>query len=126
MLAHDGLDPSPNAVKRRLSTRGSLEAAFREVCPDHKGCEVERSILESILTDLGGGIRQARPGTRARAGCLPLELSGDAAEKLIDFLYQLTEALERHYSGLLINRAHQLASSGPPPPASTPSDDTPF
>ena len=58
--------------------------------------------------------------------CLPLELSGDAAEKLIDFLYQLTEALERHYSGLLINRAHQLASSGPPPPASTPSDDTPF
>ena len=36
--------------------------------------------------------------------CLPLELSGDAAEKLIDFLYQLTEALERHYSGLLINR----------------------
>ena len=58
--------------------------------------------------------------------CLPLELSGDAAEKLIDFLYQLTEALERHYGGLLINRAHQLASSGPPPPASTPSDDTPF
>ena len=28
--------------------------------------------------------------------CLPLELSGDAAEKLIDFLYQLIEALERH------------------------------
>ncbi|MDE2049663.1 MAG: hypothetical protein KGO22_16880 [Gammaproteobacteria bacterium] len=59
--------------------------------------------------------------------CLPLELSGDAAEKLIDFLYQLTEALERHYSGLLINCAHQLASSCPPPPTSTtPSDDTPF
>ncbi|MFP5208140.1 MAG: hypothetical protein ACLGRW_02490 [Acidobacteriota bacterium] len=58
--------------------------------------------------------------------CLPLELSGDAAEKLIDFLYQLTEALERHYSGLLISRAHQLASSCPPQPPSTPSDDTPF
>ena len=58
--------------------------------------------------------------------CLPLELSGDAAENLIDFLYQLTEALERHYSGLLINRAHRLASSCPPPPPSTPSDDTPF
>ena len=58
--------------------------------------------------------------------CLPLELSGEAAEKLIDFLYQLTEALERHYGGLLINRAHQLASSCTPSPASTPSDDTPF
>lgn len=59
--------------------------------------------------------------------CLPLELSGDAAEKLIDFLYQLTAALERHYGGLLINRAHQLQSSCPTPqPPSTPSDDTPF
>jgi hypothetical protein len=46
--------------------------------------------------------------------CLPLELSGDAAEKLIDFLYQLAEALERHYGGLLINRAHQLEPSCPP------------
>ena len=58
--------------------------------------------------------------------CLPLELSVDAAEKLIDFLYQLTEALERHYSGLLINRAHQLAPSCPPPPPSPATDDTPF
>ena len=58
--------------------------------------------------------------------CLPLELSGDAAEKLIEFLYQLAEALERHYGGLLINRAHQLAPSCSPQSASTPSDDTPF
>jgi len=58
--------------------------------------------------------------------CLPLELSGDAAEKLIDFLYQLTEALERHYCGLLINRAHQLERSCPPPSASPATDDTPF
>ena len=58
--------------------------------------------------------------------CLPLALSGDPGEKLIDFLYQITEALERHYSGLLINRVHQLAPSCPPPPASPPSDDTPF
>ena len=58
--------------------------------------------------------------------CLPLELSGDAAEKLIDFLYQLTEALERHYGGLLITRAHQLGPSCPPQPPSSPTDDTPF
>lgn len=58
--------------------------------------------------------------------CLPLELSGDAAETLIDFLYQLTEALERHYGGLLINRAHQLVPSCPPQQASTASEDTPF
>ena len=55
-----------------------------------------------------------------------LELSGDAAEKLIDFLYQFTEALDRHYSGLLINCDHPLARSCPPTPASPPSDDTPF
>ncbi len=61
--------------------------------------------------------------------CLPLELSGDAAEKLIDFLYQLTEALERHYGGLLINRVHQLEPSCPPPPPPPPgpaTDDPPF
>jgi hypothetical protein len=58
--------------------------------------------------------------------CLPLELSGDAAEKLIEFLYQLTEALERHYAGLLINRVHQLESSCTPPSPSPATDDTPF
>lgn len=58
--------------------------------------------------------------------CLPLELSGNAAEKLIAFLYQLVEALERHYDGMLINRAHPLEPSCPPEPASTPSDDPPF
>ena len=58
--------------------------------------------------------------------CLPLELSGEAAETLIDFLYQLVEALERHYSGLLINRAHQLEPARPTEPASTPSNDPPF
>ena len=58
--------------------------------------------------------------------CLPLELSGQAAETLIDFLYQLVEALERHYGGLLINRAYQLEPSCPPETASTPTDDPPF
>jgi hypothetical protein len=58
--------------------------------------------------------------------CLPLELSGDDAAALIDFLYQFIEALERQYGGLLINRAHQLAPSCPPEPASTPTDDPPF
>ena len=29
--------------------------------------------------------------------CLPTELSGDAAAKLVEFLHELTAALERHY-----------------------------
>jgi hypothetical protein len=58
--------------------------------------------------------------------CLPLELTGHDAAALIDFLYQLIEALERHYGGLLINRAHQLEPSCPPETASTPTDDPPF
>lgn len=58
--------------------------------------------------------------------CLPLELTGHDAAALIDFLYQLIEALERHYGGLLINCAHQLEPSCPPETASTPTDDPPF
>lgn len=58
--------------------------------------------------------------------CLPLELSADGAEKLIEFLYQLVQALERHYAGLLINRAHEPEPSYPPEPPSTPTDDSPF
>ena len=58
--------------------------------------------------------------------CLPLGLCAEDAETLIAFLYQLTEAIERHYGGLLINRAHQLAPSCPPQPPSPPSDDTSF
>lgn len=58
--------------------------------------------------------------------CLPLGLSGEDAEALLDFLYQLTEALERHYGGLLINRAHELEPQWLPEPANTPTDDPPF
>jgi hypothetical protein len=29
--------------------------------------------------------------------CLPIDLSDEAAAKLVEFLHQLTEALERHY-----------------------------
>ena len=58
--------------------------------------------------------------------CLPLGLSGEDAEALIDFLYQLTEALERHYGGLLINRLHQLDPIPPPQPPATPTNDPPF
>lgn len=58
--------------------------------------------------------------------CLPLQLTGHDAAALIDFLYQLIEALERHYGALLINRAHQLEPSCPPETASTPTDDPPF
>jgi hypothetical protein len=34
--------------------------------------------------------------------CLPRELSDEAAAQLIEFLYELTEALERHYAGQLL------------------------
>jgi hypothetical protein len=39
--------------------------------------------------------------------CLPLDLSDEAAIALIDFLYVLTEALERHYCGQLLRYAHR-------------------
>jgi hypothetical protein len=35
---------------------------------------------------------------------LPLELSDDSAAILIEFLQELTDALERHYTGQLLRR----------------------
>lgn len=47
--------------------------------------------------------------------CLPLELSDQAAAALIDFLYALTEALERHYAGQLLRYAHRHPERSPRP-----------
>jgi len=33
--------------------------------------------------------------------CLPIDLSDEAAAKLVEFLHEFTEALERHYCGQL-------------------------
>jgi hypothetical protein len=59
--------------------------------------------------------------------CIPLDLSDESAASLITFLYELTECLERHYAGQLINRYHQNNPSSPPAP-SAPSNpnDPPF
>ena len=38
--------------------------------------------------------------------CLPTELSGDAAAKLVEFLYELAEALERHYFAQIHQHQH--------------------
>jgi hypothetical protein len=43
--------------------------------------------------------------------CLPLELPPEAAAELIDFLRELTEALERHYAGALKCHYDDLASA---------------
>jgi hypothetical protein len=69
---------------------------------------------------------QGREPIAVEPNDLPLERSGDAAEKLIGLLDELTEALERRYFGRLIKRVHVLTSSCSPLLASTPSDDTPF
>lgn len=38
--------------------------------------------------------------------CLPLDLPDEAAAGLIEFLHELTEALERHYCGQLMRYYH--------------------
>jgi hypothetical protein len=59
--------------------------------------------------------------------CLPMELTDEAAASLIDFLYALTEALERHYAGQLLRHAHKHGSpSVPPDSAGSPTTDPPF
>jgi hypothetical protein len=39
--------------------------------------------------------------------CLPMELSDEAAAALLEFLHELTEALERHYYGQLRRYYHR-------------------
>jgi hypothetical protein len=53
--------------------------------------------------------------------CLPLELSDEAAAALVDFLHDLTEALERHYCGQLLRHAHRYD----PLPSLADNDSTP-
>jgi hypothetical protein len=57
--------------------------------------------------------------------CLPMELSDEAAASLLDFLYQLTEALERHYAGQLLRYAREHCPS-PPEHTAIPDSDPPF
>jgi hypothetical protein len=58
--------------------------------------------------------------------CLPVDLSDEAAAKLVEFLHELTEALERHYYAQL--KRYYSATDSPqhdldPAPEST---DPPF
>ncbi len=53
--------------------------------------------------------------------CLPVDLSDEAAAKLVEFLYELTEALESHYYVQLTRHyrttrsaQHDLDPSDPP------------
>ncbi len=41
--------------------------------------------------------------------CLPLDLPREAAAELIDFLHELTEALERHYGAVLKHHYDDIA-----------------
>lgn len=54
--------------------------------------------------------------------CLPLDLPPPAAAELIDFLHQLTAALERHYAGELHRHYQDLASAH----RAVEADDSPF
>ena len=52
--------------------------------------------------------------------CLPTELSDQAAASLVEFLHELTEALERHYFAQL--RRHYSAPDTPRPDPPDPPD----
>lgn len=56
--------------------------------------------------------------------CLPMDLSDEAAAKLIEFLYELVEALESHYAGQLLRYAHRYDPESSPPDTTT--TDPPF
>lgn len=47
--------------------------------------------------------------------CLPLELSDEAAVALLDFLYSITSALERHYAAQILRHEHEHRSPSAPP-----------
>lgn len=49
--------------------------------------------------------------------CLPVDLSDEAAAKLVEFLHELTDAIERHYAAQLARyyRADHNADLSAPP-----------
>lgn len=54
----------------RVTFAELIERYIEKVCPRHKSCEIERTILESLLTDLGGAYAEralARKRERAMA-----------------------------------------------------------
>lgn len=55
--------------------------------------------------------------------CLPMDLSDEAAAKLIEFLSELVEALESHYAGQLLRYARRYDPESSPPDTTT---DPPF
>jgi hypothetical protein len=57
--------------------------------------------------------------------CLPMDLTDDGAAKLIEFLHELTDALERHYAGQLLRHAHRHEPEPAPDPPDN-IDDRPF
>lgn len=59
--------------------------------------------------------------------CLPLELSDEAVVALLDFLYAITSALERHYTGQILRYEHERRSRpAPSDPTDTHTTDPPF
>jgi hypothetical protein len=57
--------------------------------------------------------------------CLPLGLCDDDAATLLQFLYDLTEALECHYAAELMRRNHQRHATTEESPFTDP-EDPPF
>jgi hypothetical protein len=59
--------------------------------------------------------------------CLPLELSNEAAVALLDFLYAITSALERHYAAQILRYEHERRSRpAPSDPTNSPTEGPPF
>lgn len=59
--------------------------------------------------------------------CLPMELSDESAAKLIEFLYELADALEHHYAGQLLRYTRaRSAPTSQPDSLDTPPTDPPF
>lgn len=56
--------------------------------------------------------------------CLPVDLSDEAAAKLVEFLHELTDAIERHYCAQLRRyyNANDISSARDLDPAPLPTD----
>lgn len=59
--------------------------------------------------------------------CLPLDLSDESAARLIEFLYELGDALERHYAAQLMRYTRMRSTPSPAPDTTdTQTVDPPF
>jgi transposase len=111
LAAHYRFQPRPVALARG-NEKGRVERAIRFVREAFFAARGFRDLddlnAQAKAWCEGAAADRPCPEERAHSVCLPTDLSDEAAAKLVEFMHELTAALERHYFAQL--RRHYSAT----------------